>query len=285
MALPGGLLWKDSSGCRDSLKSIFSLNMPKKASDKPMGVADGVCALSGMVFILMGSMLFFAETPKGERWQAWTVGIAGALFAVSGVAVFVKSRRRDVVPDLLAQLPEAPFEYAGVLFVPAFSPLPAAPGGKVRHAFFYQNRFDARAEVELTVEPSTRWRIDVGPAEVGLVWKDVDVPAASAGEDARLSVVAAGRAGGGKEVRFRAGSVLGNARRANAFMLLGLLAGQAVIPTPASVRIPLRAGAQAAPTPAADAGHRVLWGPESSDEETRTALWEASAIVSRPLRF
>jgi hypothetical protein len=249
------------------------------AGDKPIGAAQGVLALAIIVFGLFGSMTLWAELPKGETWQYWVAGISGALVLIFGVIVFLQSRRKDLCPDLLAALPVSPYECEGVLLVPVFSPLPIRPGGTVRHAFFYQNRFDGPSSIELATKPGAAWTLEVGPAEVGLIWKDVRVSLPEGKRELPIDVVASGRKGSGKEVRFRSGGVLNDPGKLEKLTLAAAVVGQAVIKTAARITLPISEQGRAEPAPDAPQGHLILWQRGRSEGEVRQSWSKACSIV------
>jgi hypothetical protein len=229
-----------------------------------------------MAFILFGAMAFSAETPHGETWQAWVTDISGVAFALSAWASYRKSRRKNLYPDLLATVPIAPYECAGVLLVPVFSPTPVRPEGRLRHAFLYQNRFESSTTVELTLEPGPRWHLEIGPGEVCLLWVDGPVPPVAGTGPLKLTLLATGKRGPGREVRFRPGNVLGNRARESFWLLLGLAAGTTVLTKQAELTVPLDPRAADGPGPGPGEGRLTIWRPGFGREETRNPLREAA---------
>jgi hypothetical protein len=252
---------------------------PKAAGEQPINPAQAVLALAIIVFGIFGSMTIWAEMPKGETWQYWIAGISGALVLIFGVIVFLQSRRKDKCPDLLAALPIPPYECEGVLLVPVFSPVPARPGGTLRHAFFYQNRFDGSASLELATRPGAAWKLDIGAAEVGLIWIDVLVSPPEGKMELQVAIFASGRKTAGKEVRFRSGGVLNDPNKLDKLTLAAAAVGHAVIKTAASITIPVSVQGREAPAPNEPQGRLILWQPDRAQEAIRAAWSQACSIV------
>jgi hypothetical protein len=255
---------------------------PKAAGEQPVNAAQAVLGFAIIVFGLFGTLTIWAEMPRGEKWQYWVAGISGAFVLVFSVIVFLQSRRKDKCPDLLAALPIAPYECEGVLLVAVFSPLPPRPGGTLRHAFFYQNRFDGSASVDLATRPGAAWKLDVGPAEVGLIWTDVLVSPPEGKKELKVAILASGSKTSGKEVRFRSGGLLNDPNKLDKLALAAAVVGHLSIKTPAWVTIPVSEQGREAPAPNEPQGRLIIWQPGRAQEAIRAAWSQACSIVGIP---
>ena len=199
---------------------ISSPGMAPSARNKPIGVIEVLVALSCFVFFIPAALFLRGEQPPpGESWQYWMVGISGTILVGGSILLILRKRRKDKLRDWFCDWSVAPFECAGVHLIPIISPPLLRPGGVARYCVFYQNRFESNTRLQVRLEPgpkfigvnklpSASWDLEIGPAEVGMVWRNL--PLSPDLEIGKLTLVlaASGRNGIGSEVRYRPGIVL-----------------------------------------------------------------------------
>ncbi len=241
-----------------------------------------------ILFIFIGGIAApIAWTSDKPDSLTWSIRVGGLVVVAVGLALFLRVHfRRDEAPDFLRRLKLAFFDRGGFCF--AFV-VDSTDGVCVLSAYF-QNRHERRCHGTIAMRPARGFFmtrptfdaiavvIDCEPAAFGVARVPIPVPAASQGKRMKFEVGASVDypEGKGRMLRFRDGIVLrtnssfGNAI-GTSFAVAGLLTGQIILSTPATVTLDLPIGVAAVVPTDWPAEVQTIWrlgdpiGPGTAD--------------------
>ena len=231
-----------------------------------------------VLLVLVFAAVLAWGVPRHPDGVVWTFRLGSPVcVALLGWVLVRSTRRREVLPDLLAQATGGYFERDGLCF--GFAPARTIDGGQWLFVYF-QNRYERLCEARIVLKPPSRnlwfgrWRmttVDVtvvcDGAAFGVHRTPWPIPAKLQGRSARFDVACrtAYPSGRGKRLRYREGAragVPGSDLGRAALALGGAAVGTLAISRPARWRIRLPRGSVEGVLPGATASTQILWRPD-----------------------